>query len=239
MDRFPEDFAELLTPRGRALADGRDAACGSLQREPFFTALDLLDAKASAAIPALLSRVFDAHLVELNRMLPAAKNSTASHLEVLPKTVRLLTTPMDGGTESPVYVAAEECGLVAMLNSKSYVELVEALCGHPVSGPITMQALCYRPGDYAGPHTDNHPEHAEVKDGYTDVHLTFCTPGVEQQLLVYEHQGHFSKQVSLTGTGTVTAYRLPFWHYTTPMVGSPEARRWLLLCTFTHPPAGA
>jgi hypothetical protein len=30
----------------------------------------------------------------------------------------------------------------------------------------------------------------------------------------------------------VTAYRLPFWHYTTPLVGAPKAARWVLLGTF-------
>ena len=33
--------------------------------------------------------------------------------------------------------------------------------------------------------------------------------------------------------GGITVYRLPFWHYTTPLlVDRPSARRWLLLATF-------
>jgi hypothetical protein len=36
--------------------------------------------------------------------------------------------------------------------------------------------------------------------------------------------------------GGITAYRLPFWHYATPLVAKPgrerEARRWVLLGTF-------
>ncbi len=36
--------------------------------------------------------------------------------------------------------------------------------------------------------------------------------------------------------GGVTCYRLPFWHYTTPMVAKrgreEQARRWVLLGTF-------
>jgi len=36
----------------------------------------------------------------------------------------------------------------------------------------------------------------------------------------------------LAAVGGVTAYRLPFWHYTTPLEGQPEARRWLVLASF-------
>ena len=96
-----------------------------------------------------------------------------------------------------------------------------------------MQVLCYRPGDYAGPHTDHHPESPDHRDGYVDVHLTFCTPGVREQLIVYEENGHLSAQRSIAKSGTVTAYRLPFWHYTTPLQAKPEARRWLVLGSFT------
>jgi len=36
----------------------------------------------------------------------------------------------------------------------------------------------------------------------------------------------------------VSAYRLPFWHYVTPLVAAPgrarEARRWVLLGTFLY-----
>ena len=37
-------------------------------------------------------------------------------------------------------------------------------------------------------------------------------------------------------SGRITAYRLPLWHYTTPLVAKrgreAEARRWVLLGTF-------
>jgi hypothetical protein len=37
---------------------------------------------------------------------------------------------------------------------------------------------------------------------------------------------------SIAGAGMLTAYRLPFWHYTTPLEGQPAARRWVVLGTF-------
>ena len=235
MERFPEEFAELLTPSGRALVEGTSELKGTLGRSRFFTSNALLDPALSRQVPALLERTFADLLVEIDRGVPNPKSSFASHIDMLPKIGRMLSTPTEGGEDTEVWRRGEQCGAVQMMTSKSYLAFVEALCGHAVLGPVTLQALCYRPGDYAGPHTDNHPEEKETKDGYTDVHLTFCTPDVEQQLLVYEHQGHLSQVANIVGDGTVTAYRLPFWHYTTPMVGAKAARRWLLLGSFVHP----
>ena len=43
---------------------------------------------------------------------------------------------------------------------------------------------------------------------------------------------------SVNTVGGVTAYRLPFWHYTTPLQAKPgregDAHRWVLLGTFTY-----
>ena len=48
--------------------------------------------------------------------------------------------------------------------------------------------------------------------------VSLCAPGVAHQWLVYSRAGHFSEIVSVARPATVTAYRLPFWHYTTPLV---------------------
>ena len=63
--------------------------------------------------------------------------------------------------------------------------------------------------------------------------------GVAQQWLVYARQGHFSEVVDVATAGGLTAYRLPFWHYTTPLVAKrdakeADARRWVLLGTFLY-----
>ncbi len=62
----------------------------------------------------------------------------------------------------------------------------------------------------------------------------FSTPWVAHQWLVYSRAGHFSEIVPVGGPCTVTAYRLPFWHYTTPLVGGRNAARWVLLGTFLY-----
>ena len=39
---------------------------------------------------------------------------------------------------------------------------------------------------------------------------------------------------SVAKPAAATAYRLPFWHYTTPLVGKPNAARWVLPGTFLY-----
>jgi hypothetical protein len=131
---------------------------------------------------------------------------------------------------------AVDSGLIAMLRSPGFHALAEALSGYPLRKKWGLQALCYLPGDYSGPHNDHHPDEPLGRDGYTDLHLTFCTDGVAQQLLVYERHHHLSQVQDVVTSGGVTCYRLPFWHYTTPLVARPRAearaRRWVLLGTF-------
>ncbi len=232
MNRFPEDFSKLLSPRGRKVLAGKDArAGGALSRSLFFTASDLLDAKAVRTAPKLLERSFGKLMVEMARPAPPAKlASLITGRETLPKTARVLTSETNS---PPTIKAATDSGLLAMLKSPAYRAFVSALAGRELNGPVGMQVLCYRPGDYAGPHTDNHPENPGVRDGYIDVHLTFCTPGVEHQYLVYEKGGHLCEVQSIAASGSITAYRLPFWHYTTPLkTRTPRARRWLVLGSF-------
>ena len=119
---------------------------------------------------------------------------------------------------------AERIGLARMMRSESFRAFAEALAGRKLRSGWGLQVLRYGPGDYAGPHNDHHPENADARQGYIDLHLSLCTPGVAHQWLVYSRAGHFSEIVSVAAPATVTAYRLPFWHYTTPLVGTRERR---------------
>ncbi len=231
MTRFPSDFAEVLTERGRRLLDGREPTLvGALSRTALVVADDLIQPGVAQAAPALLERAFGGGLVEMNRRAPTPQAAGAAEAEALPKVGRVMSSPYDG--EGAATLPDDAAGLSAMLRSAAYHGFVERLCGYPVRGPMASQVLCYRPGDYAGPHTDYRPDFPETRNGYTDVHLTFCSDGVTRQLLVYEREGHLSQVAPITGAGMLTAYRLPFWHYTTPLEGAPSARRWLVLGTF-------
>lgn len=81
--------------------------------------------------------------------------------------------------------------MVGLLRSASFAAFAEVLAGRPLRRRWGIQTLCYVPGDYSGPHNDHHPEEAEAKDGYIDVHVTLATRGVAHQWLVYAHDGHF------------------------------------------------
>lgn len=240
MQKFPAEFADLLTPKGRRiLARGVPDLTDALARpgRQFIALSGAIDPKKARAVPALLARTMSAHMVELAKAIPpeSIANQTRNYQERLPKVARMQTAYLEraGGK---AWKAASAVGLVAMLRSASFRRFAEVIAGHALAAPPGVQVLCYRPGDYAGPHTDHHPEDAAAKDGYLDVHLTFCSTGVAQQYLVYARDGHLTDVVDVNSAGGITIYRLPFWHYTTPLVAKRgrghDARRWVLLGTF-------
>lgn len=238
MKRLPKDFADLLTPKGRRILDGR-AARGALAdpRRPFFSVEGALDREKAQAVWRLLDRALGPHVVALSQPIPpeSITGQTRNYQERLRKTVRNKTAYLErrGGK---AWQAAEAIGLIALTGSESYRRFVEVLAGRPLAAEFGRQVLCYGPGDYAGPHTDHHPEDPRAAGGYVDVHLSFAGPGVERQLLVYAKDGHFTEEVEVATQGGINAYRLPFWHYTTPLKAKPlqakTARRWVVLGTF-------
>lgn len=245
MTRFPIDFADLLSRRGRRVLEGRDPAlCGALAVPGRFFVADagLLDRAKARAAWRLLDAALGPHTAVLERGIPpeSIANQTRNHQERLIKTVRVHTAYLER-RGSRAWQAAERIGLIAMTASESWHRFAEALAGQALDRRAGRQVLCYGPGDYAGPHTDHHPEDPRARDGYVDVHLTFAGPGVAQQLLVYADGGHFGPVTDINAAGGVTAYRLPFWHYTTPLVAVPgreaTARRWVVLGTFRYRPA--
>jgi hypothetical protein len=158
-----------------------------------------------------------------------------NYAELLPKTVRVHTAMLES-RRAKAYRRADEIGLVALLRSASFGAFAEALAGRRLRKGWGIQALCYGPGDYAGPHNDHHPEEPDAREGYLDLHLTLAGPGVASHWLIYEEGGHLSAMQDVNLLGGITAYRLPFWHYTTPLQArrgqDARARRWVLLGTF-------
>lgn len=239
----PSEFEDLLSRKGRRVLAGTHALCGVLgdPRTRFAACHDLLDgAKASRLRRALESALLD-RLEPIERPIPPESIFGMRHdyAELLPKTTRARTIYFESQREAGV-VAAERLGLVRLLRSASFAAFAEALAGRPLARNWGLQVLRYGPGDYAGPHNDHHPENAAARGGYIDLHLSLCAPGVAHQWLVYSRAGHFSEIVPLASPASITAYRLPFWHYTTPLLAKPGARdasRWVLLGTFLYKPS--
>lgn len=234
---IPAEFEDLLSRAGRRVLAGTHPLCGALAnpRTRFLAAEDLLDRTKAARLRRTLEAEIESTLEPIEKPIPPDSifEMKQDYGELLPKTSRARTIYFESRRE-PGYKAAERNGLVGMMRSPSYRAFAEALAGHRLASGWGLQVLRYGPGDYAGPHNDHHPENEEAKGGYIDLHLSLCSPGVDHQWLVYSRAGHFSEIVSVASPATVTAYRLPFWHYTTPLVGTPNAGRWVLLGTFLY-----
>lgn len=234
---IPAEFEDLLSRAGKRVLAGTHPLCGALAnpRTRFLAAEDLLDRAKTARVRRTLEAGLQDSLELMERPIPPDSIFGMRHDygELLPKSSRAHTVYFESRRE-PGYKAAERIGLVKMMRSQSFRAFAEALAGRKLASGWGLQVLRYGPGDYAGPHNDHHPENKDAKDGYIDLHLSLCGPGVDHQWLVYSRAGHFSEIVSVARPAAVTAYRLPFWHYTTPLVGTPKAGRWVLLGTFLY-----
>ena len=246
MQRFPAEFADLLSAKGRRILEGRDGALrGALadSSRNFVAITGAVEPRAAEAAWRLLDRTLSPHLTALAQPIPpeSITGQTRNYQERLRKTVRARTAYLERGGAKP-WRAAERIGLIAMTGSESFRRFVEILAGRPLAAEFGRQVLCYGPGDYAGPHTDHHPEDACAAGGYVDMHVSFAGPGVARQYLVYARDGHFSEDADVALAGGITAYRLPFWHYTTPLVAkrgrADVARRWVVLGTFLYAGSG-
>ena len=235
MRHLPAEFDALLSARGRAVVSGRRPHFPGTSR--FLADDGLLEPKLARGVLALLDRAMNDVMTPMEDPIPPWTITGMQHDygELLPKTVRVSTATFSS-RRSKGFQRAGEIGLHAMLKSESYFAFAQALAGRRLRRGWGTQVLCYRPGDYAGPHNDHHPEDPDARDGYTDLHLPFCTDAVAAQSLVYERDGHFSEERSVVTVGGVTCYRLPCWHFTTPLRAKPKrdrhARRWVVLGTF-------
>jgi hypothetical protein len=234
---IPAEFEDLLNRQGRRVLAGSHELCGALAdpRRRFLAADDLIDRARAAGLRRVLEAKLADALEPIERPIPPESiwDMKEDYSELLPKTARARTVYFDSRRERGVK-AAERIGLVKLLRSASFRAFAEALAGRALEAGWGVQVLRYGPGDYAGPHNDHHPENERARRGYVDLHLSLGTPGLRHQWLVYGRAGHFSEIVSVAGPATVTAYRLPLWHYTTPLVGGPRAARWVLLGTFLY-----
>jgi hypothetical protein len=234
--RFPTEFEAMLSPAGRRLLAGKHPASRALvlQNTRFIAVNGLIAESWAEAAPRLLERALGASMTLMEDPIPEATitSMTRNYSERLPKTVRVRTAAFET-RRSKAWARAADIGLHELLGSQSFHAFGQKLSGIALKQKWGTQVLCYQPGDYSGPHNDHHPEDAEARHGYVDLHLSFSTRGVKEQLIVYERDGHFSESTSVATRGGVTCYRLPIWHYTTPLTArDASARRWVLLGTF-------
>jgi hypothetical protein len=240
MKTFPHEFSEMLSPYGKRVLKGEVDGASSLflNSKNYFVNLNkVIDKGAALAGTALLEKHLPAHLAIEQKRIPvdSITRMKKNYSEKLHKTMRVRTAFLKRRTARS-YRVAERIGLVRMMQSESFTSFVEAVTGLKLDRDLSLQVICYQQGDYSGPHNDHHPEVESLKRGYIDFHLMFPNDSVAHQYLVYEEKGHFSRIVDVNVQGGISIYKLPFWHYTTPLAGKrgreAEARRWLLLGTY-------
>ncbi|MBL8838452.1 MAG: hypothetical protein JNL66_19530 [Alphaproteobacteria bacterium] len=243
MDRFPTEFSALLTSRGRSiLADRRGVLARALDADRLVYIEGAIARDTAMAAHDLLERQLRPCLVPLVRAIPpeAIANQTRNHQERLIKVARQETAYLERRS-SRAWKAADRIGLIAMLQSESLRNLAQRLSGRPLDRRSGQQVLRYGPGDYVGPHTDHYPEDPRAAGGYLDVHVSFGHPDVRHHYLVWALDGHFTRMVDVNRPGGIAIYRLPFWHYTTPLVArvgrEATASRWVALATYRFAPA--
>lgn len=230
----------MLTPRGLSILKGEagESCALFLDNKRYFASFDgALDKnKAENCVEILDAHLYKHLAIEQSRIpKDSITKMRENYEEVLSKTMHIKTTFLRRRS-ARAYEAAEKIGLLRMMRSSTFAGFAEAVTGLNLGRELDLQISCYEHGDYVGPHNDHHPEDAGAKNGYVDFHVTFTNNAVAHQYLVYEAKGHFSKIVDVNVQGGVSIYRLPFWHYTTPLAGKPGqepgARRWLLLGSF-------
>ena len=238
---LPRDFASLLSPAGRRVLDGRSKLCGVLAnpRTRFMVESGLIDKAQAQNARGLLERALTGRLQRINQPIPpeATWEMTENYAEALPKTALVWTAYLESRREA-AWQAAQDIGLLALLRSESFRAFAQQLVGRPLKKKWGQQVLCYGSGDYSGPHNDHHPQDDDARAGYLDIHLSLASAAVQNHFLVYAKAGHLTEMVDVGRDGLISAYRLPFWHYTTPLQARPnrqaEARRWVLLGTFLY-----
>jgi hypothetical protein len=237
MRSFPADFSSLLNPRGLSLLNSSPRkrlsarAVANLQLWP-----DLIAPATAQACRKILDRHLYPLLQPLAAPIPAGsiRDLKQNYGEMLPKTSRMKTCFLHD-KRCIAYSEAGSIGLLEMLRSGSLLRFAELASGVPLEWS-SSQVICYESGDYAGPHNDHHPEDRHLRHGYIDLHIMFRSNAVAHQWIVWENRRHLNQIRTVNLDGAIALYRLPFWHYTTPLAPQPdrerEARRWLLLASF-------
>jgi hypothetical protein len=236
---FPTELEDLLTRAGKRVLAGTASVCGALAdpRRRFVALRGMVDTAKAERLRATLEREMAPLLTDLSRPIPPETiwDMERDYDDWLPKSVRCRTAYLEK-RRGAAWRRAKALGLIDLLSSPSMIAFGEAVLGRKLDPDGGQQVLRYGPGDYAGPHTDHTPEIKRAARGYLDFHLSLAGPGIAHQYLVYARSGHFTEMASVAETGCLTLYRLPFWHYTTPLMAKPgqekKAARWVLLGTF-------
>ena len=231
---FPKQFSDLLNRRGLQILAGKN---NDYTDHKIAVAQNIIRPEYVSAILNELEHNIFPVLKNFHTQVPAdsIKKMKKNYSEKLAKSMKMKSAELNS-RNSIAYRIAYDLGLVDMLCSASYKSMGQALLGAKFGCSMGKQVICYQHGDYVSPHNDHHPENENLKNGYFDIQLMLSNQSVKHQWLVYEQNGFLNSMKDITSPSGIAVYRLPFWHYTTPLIARPtkinEARRWLLLHSF-------
>ena len=148
MDRFPDEFEDMLTAAGRRVLAGSSPLCGALAdpRRRFLAETGLVSERMARAAVGLLNRAVYDLLEPIDRPIPpeAIWEMNRDYGELLPKTARMRTAYLERRRERACR-RAEAIGLVAMLRSESFAAFAAALAGR-AQGALGHPAAVLRAG---------------------------------------------------------------------------------------------
>ena len=221
---LPSEFEDLLNGNGRRVLAGTHALCGALAdpRTRFLARGDLVGPAEGSAAAARPGGIAGRQLEPIERPIPPESIFGMRHdyarAAAQDQRARAPSTSRAGA--SPASKNAERIGLVRLMRSASFRAFAEALAGRALAAGWGLQVAALRPGRLR--RSAQRPPSRESRTraaGYVDLHLSLCSPGVAHQWLVYSRARPFQRDRLRGGAGhRSTAYRLPFWHYTTPLV---------------------
>lgn len=254
MHAWPAEFAALLNARGRRLLQ-QPPALPQFRMDngdtPYHGYRDIIDPKTASACLGLLEAgwpVMARHREE-NPLRRADQNDPALDYVSNPYNSRLnhMYCPATADDEFDADHRAffVDSGLLDMVRSQTLRRFAECVTGYSLQQNRRSGALviCYGAHDYLTLHNDvKWPYQAgwvtEAEPiAYVDVHLVFSTDAVRQQYLLLQ-KGAFVNDMrgGKPRNGSVSVYRLPFWHCNTPLIPKPgrdaDARRWLVMANF-------
>jgi hypothetical protein len=253
MKTWPCEFSDLLSEQARALLD-QPAPLAQFAMDngqtPYVNLGQVIDPAARDAGLELLEQgwpIMQGHREE-NPLRPEDQCAPELDYASCPYNSRLyhMFCPIasDSGDEDFRRFFLDS-GLLAMCRSDSMRRFAEAITGYRLlqnqrSGVLV---ICYGAHDYLSLHNDvKWPMQAGWVDSaepiaYVDLHLSFVTDAAEQQYLVIQ-EGRFCNRImgGKPVNGTVSVYRLPFWHYATPLVPrageDAQCRRWIVMANY-------
>jgi len=238
MKMFPTEFSSLIDKKTIRTVNDIKLRGVNIKKQKMVWIPYTLSRKKTQDCIKLLDKEFNDIMKPVKARIPksAMTNMRIDHYDLLPKTMSNNSIILNSRRGKNVEVA-NRVGLLKMLRSKSLREMAENITGLKLDSDPGCQIICYRHGDYVGPHTDHHPESSNLKNGYVDFHLTLSNEHVDHQLLVYENNGYLEHAHPVGISSGISASFLPFWHYTTPLTAKAgkedKAKRWLLLTSFT------